>query len=80
MSEEKNAPPPPPVPVQEEKPKLDAPDVSEQSKLPEDDTTPEEKPKELTHEVPTPKTTADLGIDADNNPNLGSDDLGELKK
>jgi len=80
MSEEKNAPPPPPIPVPEEKPKLDAPDVSEQSKLPEGDATPEDKPKELTQEVPPPKTTADLGVDTDNNPNLGTDDLGGLKK
>ncbi len=27
-----------------------------------DDATPEDKPKELTHEVPTPKTTADLEL------------------
>ncbi len=66
--------------MQEEKPKLPAPDVSEQSKLPEGDTAPEEKPKELAQEVPTPKTTADLGVGADNNPNLGSDDLEGLKK
>ena len=80
LSEEKNTPPPPPIPVQEEKPKLDAPDASESSKLPDGDTTPEEKPKELTQEVPTPKTTADLGVGTENNPNLGTDELGELKK
>jgi len=83
LNEEKNAPPPPPVQVQEEKPKLPEPDVStESSKLPDGDAAPEEKPepKELTQEIPTPKTTADLGVGADNNPNIGSDDLEGLKK
>ena len=38
MSQEKNAPPPAPVPVQEEKPKLVEPDVTvETSKLPEEE-------------------------------------------
>ena len=77
LSEEKNVPPPPPIPVQEEQPKLPAADVSsEPSKLPED-TVPEGKPKELAQEVPIPKAQADLGIGADNNPNLDSDDLNK---
>ena len=79
LSEEKNAPPPPPIPVQEEQPKLPAADVSsEQSKLPED-TEPEGKPepKELAQEVPIPNTQADLGIGADDNPNLDSGDLNK---
>ena len=83
MSEEKNLPPPPPVPVQEEKPKLAEPETStEPSKLPEGNATPEGKPepKELAAEVPTPKTKADLEVGADNNPNIGSDDLERLKK
>ena len=79
----KNAPPPPPVQVQEEKPQLAEPDVSpEPSKLPEGGTAPEEKPepKELAQEIPTPKTQADLGVGANSNSNLGSDDLERLKK
>jgi len=82
LSEEKNAPPPP-VPVVEEKPKLAEPEAStEPSKLSEGDAVPEGKPepKELAAEIPTPKTQADLGVSADNNPNLGSDDLERLKK
>jgi len=77
LSEEKIAPPPPPVPAQEEKPELTGPDASEPSKLPEGDAAPLEKsePKELAQEVPIPKTDADLGDGADNNPNLGSGDL-----
>ena len=78
LSEEKNAPPPPPVPVQEEQPRLTEHEVStESSKLPEGDTKLEEKPKELSQEVPTPKTQADLGVGADNNQNLGSGDLNK---
>jgi ubiquinol-cytochrome c reductase cytochrome b subunit len=80
LSEEKNAPPPPPIPVQEEKPKLAEPEISESGKLSEGDAAPEEKPKELTQEVPIPKTQADLGVGVDDNPNLGSDDLEGLKK
>jgi len=81
LSESKNAPPPPPVPVVEETPKLTEPETSaEPSKLPEGSAVPEEKPKELAQEVPAPKTQADLGVGADTNPNLGSDDLTGLKK
>jgi ubiquinol-cytochrome c reductase cytochrome b subunit len=82
LSEEKNAPPPPPIPVQDDKPKLPAPDAStEQSKLPEGDATEEKpEPKELVQEVPTPKTQADLGVGVDNNPNLDSGDLERLTK
>ena len=78
LSQEKNAPPPAPTPVQDEKPKLAESEASvEQSKLPEGDSPPEGKPeqKELAPEVPTPKTQADLGVGANNNPNLGSGDL-----
>ncbi len=79
LSAEKSMPPPPPIPVQEEQPKLPAADVSsEPSKLPED-TAPEGKPepKELAQEVPIPKAQADLGIGADNNPNPDSGDLNK---
>ncbi|MDH5416343.1 MAG: cytochrome bc complex cytochrome b subunit, partial [Nitrosopumilus sp.] len=76
LSQQKNAPPPAPVPVQEEKPRLAEPDASvEQSKLSKDDSLPEGKsePKGLAHEVPIPKTQADLGVGGNNN--LGSGDL-----
>jgi len=36
--------------------------------------------QELAQEIPTPKTQADLGVGADNNTNIGSDDLEGLKK
>ena len=78
ISQEKNAPPPAPVPTQEEKPKLAEPNVSvEQSKLSKGDSLSEGKsePKELTPEVPVPKTQADLGVGANSNLDLGSGDL-----
>jgi ubiquinol-cytochrome c reductase cytochrome b subunit len=77
MSQQKNAPPPAPVPVVDEKPKLAEPEVPvEKSKLPEGETTSDAKPdaKELAPEVPTPKIQADL-VGSDANPNLGSGDL-----
>jgi len=85
MSEQKNAPPPPPAPVADEKPKLAEPeatsqleDSGESGKLPEGQAAPE-KPEEkpIAPEVPTPKTQADLGVGADNNPNLGAGDLNK---
>jgi ubiquinol-cytochrome c reductase cytochrome b subunit len=81
MSQQKNAPPPAPVPVVEEKPKLPEPEVSaETSKLPEGQTTSDTKPdaKELAPEVPAPKTQADLGVGAD--ANAGSTDFDGVKK
>ena len=80
MSQQKNAPPPAPVPVSDEKPKLMEPEVSAQpGKTPEGDATLEEKstPKELAPEVSVPKTQADLGVDANVNPNIGSGDLNK---
>ena len=67
LSQQSNAPPPAPVPVVEEKPKLAEPEVPvESSKLPEGEVTSDAKPnvKELTSEVPIPKTQADMGVGA----------------
>jgi ubiquinol-cytochrome c reductase cytochrome b subunit len=83
MSQQKNAPPPAPIPVVEEKPKLAEPEVPvEQSKLPEGDTTSDSKPdaKQLSPEVPVPKTQADMGVGTNNNSNVGSNDLDGVKK
>ena len=80
ISEEKNAPPPPPMPVHEEKPKLAEPETNpESSKLPEGDSSnkPASETKELSPEVPVPKTQADLGVGASDNTNLGSSDLNK---
>ncbi|MFB5640035.1 MAG: cytochrome bc complex cytochrome b subunit, partial [Nitrosopumilus sp.] len=83
MSQEKNAPPPAPTPVVEEKPKLAEPEVSpESSKLPEGETASDAKPapKELAPEVPVPKTQADLGFGANNDSNVSSNDIDGVKK
>ncbi|AJM91240.1 MULTISPECIES: cytochrome b N-terminal domain-containing protein [Nitrosopumilus] len=81
LSEQKNAPPPPPVPVVDEKPKLAEPEgTSEQSEIPEDNAKPDEKPKELAPEIPTPKSQTDLGVGANNNSNIGTADQDGVKK
>ena len=82
MSQQKNAPPPAPL-VVDEKPKLAEPQVPvEQSKLSDektksDTTTPEIK--ELTSEISIPKTQADLGagtaVGSEINQDIGSDDI-----
>jgi ubiquinol-cytochrome c reductase cytochrome b subunit len=76
MSQQKNAPPPPPVLVQEEIPKLVESDVPKSSNLTED-TKEKSEPKELSSEIPTPKTQADLGVGTNDNTNLGSGDLNK---
>jgi len=78
MSQQKNAPPPAPTPVVEEKPKLAELDVTaEHSTLSEGTNTSEVKsePKELAPEISVPKTQADLGTSVDTNSNIGSGDL-----
>ena len=83
MSQQKNAPPPAPIPVVEEKPKLVEPEVPvEQGKLPEGEKTSDTKPspKELAPEVPIPKTQADIGVGANDNSNISSNDIDGVKK
>jgi ubiquinol-cytochrome c reductase cytochrome b subunit len=78
MSQQKNAPPPAPTPVVEEKPKLAELDVTaEHSTLSEGNNMSEVKsePKELAPEISVPKTQADLGTSVDTNSNIGSGDL-----
>jgi len=80
MSQQKNAPPPAPVSVMDEKPKLAEPDASvESSKLPEGDVKSEGKSetKESPVEVLVPKTQADLGVSTNANTNVGSGDLSK---
>jgi ubiquinol-cytochrome c reductase cytochrome b subunit len=82
LAQQKNAPPPAPVKIEEDLPELSeseaTPEItgdvtSEASKLP--DGTSEEKPQELAPTVPTPTTKADLNTETSNDPNLGSQDL-----
>jgi ubiquinol-cytochrome c reductase cytochrome b subunit len=78
LNQAKNAPPPPPVHIQEEKPKeLAEPQiVPTTGKIPEghslDDAKKETKE---TPQISTPKIQADLGINADRNFDFGSPDL-----
>lgn len=78
LSQQKNAPPPAPVPVHDEKPQLKEPDTSVQPSKSPKDATSEEKPlqKELTPEVSVPKTQSDLGIGT-NHAHIGSRDLNK---
>ena len=82
LSQQKNAPPPPPVKVEEDLPELSESEVipeviadptAQVSKLSDVDTS-EEKPKELAPTVPTSATKADLDV-GNNNANLGSQDI-----
>ena len=82
LAQQKNAPPPAPVKIEEDLPELSeseaTPEItgdvtSETSKLP--DGASEEKPQELAPTVPTPTTKADLNAETSNDPNLGSQDL-----
>ena len=82
LAQQKNAPPPAPVKIEEDLPELSESEAtpeltsdttSETSKLP--DGTSEEKPQELAPTVPTPTTKADLNAETSNDPNLGSQDL-----
>lgn len=82
LAQQKNAPPPAPVKIEEDLPELSESEatpeitgdvISETSKLP--DGASEEKPQELAPTVPTPTTKADLNAETSNDPNLGSQDL-----
>ena len=82
LSQQKNAPPPAPVRMEEDFPELSESEVvpeitadstDESSKL--SDNTSEEKPAELAPTVPTPATKADSDIGTNNDTNLGSQDL-----
>ena len=81
LSQQKNAPPPAPVRIEEDLPELTESESSseviadsstETSKLP--DATSEEKPQQLAPTVPTPTTKADLDAGT-NTTTLGSQDL-----
>ncbi|HIE46279.1 MAG TPA: cytochrome bc complex cytochrome b subunit, partial [Nitrosopumilus sp.] len=74
MSQQKNAPPPPPALVPDAIPKLVESDVPKPSELDKDVSSKKSETKELS-EIPTPKTQADVQVDANNNTNLGSNDI-----
>ena len=77
LNESKKAPPAPPKPVSEEKPKsLGVPaKAPDSAKIPEGSgPSSKEQPKEIT-QVPPPKVQADLGFNQGHDLNLGSSDL-----
>jgi ubiquinol-cytochrome c reductase cytochrome b subunit len=77
LAQAKNPPPPPPVQAPEEKPKLKEPQpIPDSSKLPEGSGKPVDK-KELAPEIQTPKVQADVGLEVNQNTNIGSDDLSK---
>ena len=66
MSEQKNAPPPPPVQIEDDLPKLAEPQAAaEKPMLPEDAAEKKSETKELAPEVSVPKTKSDTGVGAD---------------
>ena len=81
LNQAKNAPPPPPVPIHEDKPKeLAEPQLSvNKGKLPEGKSVDDGKkePKEIAPQITSPKVQADLGVGAKSN-ELGSSDLKKL--
>jgi ubiquinol-cytochrome c reductase cytochrome b subunit len=77
LNQAKNAPPPPPVPIREDKPELVA---SQQTpvtdKLPEGKSVDDDKKeKEIAPQITPPKAQADLGVGTNTVPDLGSSDL-----
>lgn len=72
LNQAKNTPPPPPVPIHEEKPKELA-ESQIPSKLPEGQSSDTKKEtKEIVQEIPTPKVQADLGVSANITSDIGS--------
>ncbi len=80
LNEAKKAPPPPPAPIPDERPKAleEAPATPESGKLPEGSSGDEKKetPKELS-EAPTPQVKADIQVDLNRDQNLGTADLSK---
>ena len=80
LNQAKNAPPPPPVPIHEEKPKELPQTVPTSGKLPEGKSVDDSKKvtKEIIPQITPPKVQADLGVNAKTIPDLGSTDLKKL--
>jgi ubiquinol-cytochrome c reductase cytochrome b subunit len=77
LAQAKNPPPPPPIKEPEERPKLqNTQTVSEKNKLPSGTTKPDDK-KEIAPEIQTPKLQADIGLNSNRDPNIGSADISK---
>jgi len=78
LNQAKNAPPPPPVPIHEDKPKELAESLDPTAgKLPEEQSAGNitKEQKEIPAQIPTPKIQADLGIGTNMGSDFGSSDL-----
>ncbi len=77
LNQAKNIPPPPPVPIHEDKPKeLAESPVPNTAKLPDQSFgTVTKEPKEIAQQIPAPKVQADLGVGANKISDFGSSDL-----
>jgi ubiquinol-cytochrome c reductase cytochrome b subunit len=75
LNQAKNAPPPPPVPIHEDKPKeLAESPVPSTGKLSDQSSVDAKKEtKEIVQQIPTPKIQADLGVGANITSDIGSD-------
>ena len=80
LNQAKNAPPPPPVPTHEDKPKeLAESQIPNAGKLPESQSSDTKKEtKEIVQQIQAPKVQADLGVDASKISDFGSSDLKKL--
>ena len=78
LNQAKNAPPPPPVLIHEDKPKeLAESQIPTTGKLPEGQSSGDDKKKtkEIVYQIPTPKAQTDLRVGTNITSDLGSSDL-----
>ena len=76
LNQAKNAPPPPPVPIHEDKPKELESQIPNAGKLPESQSSDTKKEtKEIVQQIPAPKVQADLGVGTNKISDFGSSDL-----
>ena len=82
LNQAKNTPPPPPIPIHEDKPKelAESQPVPNTGKLPEGKSVDDGKKetKEIVPQITAPKIQADLGVGTNNSPDFGSSDLKKL--
>jgi ubiquinol-cytochrome c reductase cytochrome b subunit len=81
LNQAKNTPPPPPVPIHEDKPKeLTESQIPSTAKLPEGQSSIDNKKetKEIAQQIPAPKIQADLGVGANITSDIGSSDLKKI--
>ncbi|MFB5611824.1 MAG: cytochrome bc complex cytochrome b subunit, partial [Nitrosarchaeum sp.] len=82
LSQAKNAPPPPPVQIHDDKPKelAEPQSISNDGELPESKSSVDDKKeiKEIAPQISPPKVQADLGVGATNTSDLGTSELKKI--